>query len=305
MDAIDYTGLMRGGGGKRPLTIIASVAMVAALVAVAYYVYQSWSKSKKSSSGGGKANPRLMSEASRASGTSGAYGANGGATGGFSTTTGNCGSSGCVVDPQTGFQTFAKGSMGPTPKSCYEGSQDADYTHLGSYVKPRYMVQGCISESCGNSLSSASRCNKQSKPQFAEANGLSSGDLMFPGPDEACGKYCNMDYSRYDPCSVGMVACDPCKTEQNCVPFADTVIDEPRDLAYLEGLRGDATFLTTNFLQTRDPRGDIPVGIPQCALQGDGSGGGGDDACCAAPTGGSMTTHGAFLSTKPVRQFVF
>jgi len=279
------TGMNLGAFGTRRSVLIVVVVIALALVAWGgYYVYEQNDKKKH--------HHKKMKEA----GASGGGGSSGG-SGGVSNCTGNC-----IVDPTTGFQTYEDGTMSPTPKSCYEGHKDADYTHLGSYVKPRYMVQGCVSESCGNDLSSASRCKKLSKPSYAEANGLSSGDLMFPGPDEACGSYCDMDYSRYDPCSIGQVACDPCKIKQDCSVFADTVIDEPRDLAYLEGLRGDATFLTTNFNQTRDLRGDLPVGIPQCAQHcnpGDCS------SCCYAPPGGSLTTHGAFLSTVPVRTYVY
>jgi len=278
------TVLIAGRPYKQWVVIVVALLLLVGLGVGGYYGYQAiWGKKKKKNKKT-KETPPAAAQAAPPNP-------------GVSTCTGNC-----IVDPTTGFQTFRDGTMGPLPKSCYEGSVDADYTHLGSYVKPRYMINGCITESCGNNLSSASRCKKVGKPGYATANGLSSGDTMFPGPDEACGTYCDMDYSRYDPCSIGQVACDPCKIKQDCSVFADTVIDEPRDLAFLEGLRGDATFLTTNFNQSRDLRGDLPVGIPQCALHCNP---GDCDACCFAPSGASMTTHGAFLATRPTRTFVY
>ena len=112
---------------------------------------------------------------------------------------------------------------------------------------------------------------------------------MFPGPCAAKGGYtgCNFDVSRYDPCNSGMVGCDPCSINQDCHPFDDTVIDEPRDLAYLDSLRGDHTFVTTNFNQTRDLRGDIAFDVS------------------GLPAGASMTTHGQFALLKAWRGYVY
>ena len=208
-----------------------------------------------------------------------------------------------TCDPQTGFETTETCGMLPVPKDCYFGDQDARYENLGSYVKSKYYTSGCISEGCSNDLASRSKCNKVDKPPYAERYGLSSADMMFPGPSEGCGDYCNMDVSRYDPCNIGMLACDPCKVSDDCHPFDDTVIDEPRDLAYLDGIRADGlTFVTTNFNQTTDLRGDIPVGIPQCAIHADPNQ---CDSCCYAPAGASLSTHGAFLETKPYRGYVY
>jgi len=197
-----------------------------------------------------------------------------------------CGFETC--DPMTGFSTY-ESSYIPQPKDCYFGQKDSRYSNLGSYVKSAYYTSGCISEDCDNSLASRSRCRKVPKPPLDIGYGLSSGDLMFPGPCAAQGGYsgCNFDVSRYDPCNSGMVGCDPCSINQDCHPFDDTVIDEPRDLAYLDSQRGDYTFITTNFNQTRDLRGDLPISMMGLA------------------PGSSLTTHGPCAQLKPFRGYVY
>lgn len=197
-----------------------------------------------------------------------------------------CGTQTC--DPMTGFSTYESEYI-PKPKDCYFGYSDPRHSYLGSYVKSAYYTSGCIGEDCSNSLASRSKCKKIPKPPCNIGYGLSSGDLMFPGPCEVKGGYsgCNFDVARYDPCSTGMVGCDPCSINQDCHPFDDTVIDEPRDLAYLDSQRGDYTFVTTNFNQTRDLRGDLPV------------------TASGLPPGASMTTHGIYALLKPWRGYVY
>ena len=197
-----------------------------------------------------------------------------------------CGDQRC--DWRTGFSHDSAEYMVP-PEDCYEGAANPRHSHLGSYVRSAVYTQGCIGEDCNNSYASRSRCKPLPNPYHNPGHyGLSSGDLMFPGPQEGCGDHCNFDVSRYDPCGSGMIACDPCQIKDDCHPFDDTVIDEPRDLAYLDGLRGDPTFITTRFNITRDPRGDIPVVV--------------DDI----PEGASVTTHGQFWSCgNPWRGYVY
>lgn len=192
-----------------------------------------------------------------------------------------------MCNPCTGF-SHAPASFVPKPKDCYAGRSDPRYMNLGSYVRSSVYTQGCISEDCNNSYASRSRCKPISHPTgYPGSYGMSSGDLMFPGPKEACGQYCNFDVSRYDPCSTGMIACDPCLIKQDCHPFDDTVIDEPRDLAYLDQQRGDSSYITTRFNQTRDLRGDIAIDV------------------CGVPAGASLTTHGPFTETVPYRPYVY
>jgi len=224
-----------------------------------------------------------------------------------SSSSNGCGSGSC--DPQTGFSNVpGYGNLVPSPQLCYFGDKDSRYENLGSYVPAAKYTSGCISEGCSNDLSARSLCNKIDKPGSAngfcaEAYGLSSADMMFAGPSEGCSQYCNMDLSRYDPCNIGMVTCDPCKINDSCQPFDDTVIDEPRDLAYLDGIRADGlTFLTTNFNQSTDLRGDLPVGLPQCAVHNDPSQ---CSDCCIAPAGASLSTHGVFLETVPLRTYTY
>jgi hypothetical protein len=66
-------------------------------------------------------------------------------------------------------------------------------------------------------------------------------------------------------------------------PFAGVVIPEARPAGYLDGVMGTQEFLTTNFNQSRDLRGDIPVTIRE------------------TPTGASMATHGGFAMVVPYR----
>jgi hypothetical protein len=182
----------------------------------------------------------------------------------------------------------------PKPRGCYFGNSDPRHEMLGSYVPSSVYSSGCISANsdCGNgsnSMANRSRCNKIAKPKQINAYGLSSADMMFPGPKEgACN---NFNVSYYNPCNSGMIAGrDPCGIRDDCHPFDDTVIDEPRDIAYLDALRGDETFITTNFNQSKDLRGDLPVGIaPGCVL----------------PPGASQSTHGAFAMLKPWRGWVY
>jgi hypothetical protein len=177
-------------------------------------------------------------------------------------------------------------SFMPKPRGCYFGSEDPRHEMLGSYVPSAIYTSGCISEDCNNSLSSRSRCNKIAKSNHINAYGLSSGDMMFPGPQEAACNNFNVSY--YNPCMGGIVAGkDPCGIRDDCHPFDDTVIDEPRDIAYLDALRGDYTFITTNFNQSKDLRGDLPV------------------ALAPTPTGASVTTHGAYAMLKPFRGWVY
>ncbi len=284
-----------------PSMILGGIAAVIVIAFVIYYVYNNEAKKKhrkKPHPSPGPAGEGVGSAMANAK----AHGYDR-----YSSACGKGGWNNCygygTCDPQTGFETVESCGMMPVPKDCYFGDQDARYENLGSYVKSKYYTSGCISEGCNNDLASRSRCKKVDKPPYAERYGLSSADMMFPGPSEGCGDYCNMDVSRYDPCNIGMLACDPCKVSDDCHPFDDTVIDEPRDLAYLDGIRADGlTFVTTNFNQTTDLRGDIPVGIPQCALHADPNQ---CEACCYAPAGASLSTHGAFLSTVPYRGYVY
>lgn len=194
---------------------------------------------------------------------------------------------GAVCDATTGFSTYSNAAI-PRPKDCYFGQADPRHRHLGSYVKSKYYTSGCIDEDCPQrSLASRSKCRKVPKPPKNIGFGLSSADMMFPGPCAAQDGTCNFDVSRYDPCSSGVIGCDPCSINQDCHPFDDTIIDEPRDLAYLDSQRGDYTFITTNFNQTRDLRGDL-----------------GTDAGCV-PTGASMTTHGPYARLTPWRGYVY
>lgn len=194
----------------------------------------------------------------------------------------SCGNMFC--DPLSGY-SMQGNQFTPSPRSCYFGPSDSNFTNLGSYVRSKQYSSGCIGEDCANSLASRSQCKKLPRPTCDTAYGLSSDDLMFSGSGSA--PSCNFDVSRYDPCSGGSVGCDPCSIKQDCAPFDDTVIDEPRDLAYLDSMRGDYTFITTNFNQTFDPRGDLPVCIN------------------GVPPGAQMTTHGPFAQTKAYRGYVY
>lgn len=184
--------------------------------------------------------------------------------------------------------------MIPKPKSSYFGPPNTLFENLGSYVKSGYYTSSCIpnscnntlsaGSSCGSSLSSYSRCKKVGYPPMVTGYGLSSSDMMFPVNRANC----DFNYSKYNPCMSGVVGCDPCKINQDCHPFDDTVIDEPRDLAYIDYQRGYRSFITTNFNQTRDLRGDIPVGV-----------------AAGAPIGASQTTHGPYATLHSYRGYVY
>lgn len=106
---------------------------------------------------------------------------------------------------------------------------------------------------CGSSLSIARpHLNKQYVPPGSIQYGLSSADMMFPVG--------NVGFlpSGYGPYGGNGIACNPCRNP--CSPFDDTIIDEP-DFAYRDALMGNYSFVTTNFNQTRDLRGDLPVGL--------------------------------------------
>lgn len=64
-------------------------------------------------------------------------------------------------------------------------------------------------------------------------------------------------------------------------PFAGISIPEPRPVGYLEGVGGGQEVLTTNFNQTRDLRGDIPVTIHE------------------TPTSASKPTHSTYTMVMP------
>jgi hypothetical protein len=196
-----------------------------------------------------------------------------------------CGDVQC--DPRTGFETV-ESQLVPRPRNCFFGSTDSRYQMLGSYVPSAYYTSGCISEDCSNSLATRSRCNKIVKPPNNIGYGLSSADMMFPGPFSSQGCCNDFNLSYYNPCASGMVSGrDPCGIKDDCHPFDDTVIDEPRDIAYLDSLRGDQTFITTNFNQSTDLRGDLPVGLD------------------CTPVGASQTTHGAYAMLKQWRGYVY
>lgn len=74
--------------------------------------------------------------------------------------------------------------------------------------------------------------------------------------------------------------------------FEDVLIDPPRDLLWQDNLSESATFLTNNFNQSHDLRGDIEIG----ALNLGGE---------VGPFGGiNQSTHGPYERMKPLRQYV-
>ncbi|QPB44248.1 hypothetical protein [Medusavirus stheno T3] len=70
-------------------------------------------------------------------------------------------------------------------------------------------------------------------------------------------------------------------------PFAGVVIPEARPTGYLDGVMGTQEFLTTNYNQSRDLRGDIPVTIRE------------------TPTGASMSTQGGHSMVVAYRGNVY
>ena len=180
----------------------------------------------------------------------------------------------------------------PCPMNRYTGSlKNKRYTHLGSYVPAaRYTQLGCNGyggqafldgrinkQQYPKSYAAYSKRNKIQHPNVDASFGLSSSDLMFPGPMDATNHMFR-----------GQVTCNPCRIDQTCHPFNDTVIDEPRDLAYINALRGDSTFITTNFNQSKDLRGSIAV-----------------PTYGGTPIGAKVATHGAFGATKRYRPYVY
>lgn len=97
----------------------------------------------------------------------------------------------------------------------------------------------------------------------------SSVGLSCSGLGKVCGASCGPDY-------------------YGCQPFDDIIIEEPRDDVYGDCFKGDATFVTRNFNQTRDPRGDIAVVL-----------------CSAPPVGASQSTQGPWALGKAYRKFVY
>jgi hypothetical protein len=72
-------------------------------------------------------------------------------------------------------------------------------------------------------------------------------------------------------------------------PFAGVVIPRVPDAVSLQGVldSGYQSYLTTNWNQTRDLRGDIPVPVT------------------TVPTGASVSVHGAFAEVYPYRGYVY
>lgn len=196
-----------------------------------------------------------------------------------------------MYDPVTGF-SHVPTSFVQRPVDSYEGTVDPRHRHLGSYVKSAQYTQGCIAEDMNNSLASRSHLRKVNKGYLAAqplSSGLSSADIMFPSAYDshptANRSFNQAVYNRYD---GGVVTGDPYQIRDDIHPFDSVVIDEPRDLAYLDNLRGDYTFVTRNFNQSRDLRGDIAVKV---------------DAM--PPPGASLSTHGPYATLKPYRPYVY
>lgn len=186
--------------------------------------------------------------------------------------------------PYTGFKTYGAEQV-PDPPNCYSGPYHSRYEHLGNYVPSAVYTSQCLSEDCNVGLSARSQCKKIARPASDYGYGKSSTELMYPGPGEpqSCAPY-----SVYNACSgMAIGTGDVCTSTEYCNAFEDTIIDEPRDLAWVDNLRGDYTFVTSNFNQSIDPRGDIAVG-PGCP-----------------PPGASLSTHGVYHVGKPWRGYVY
>lgn len=146
----------------------------------------------------------------------------------------------------------------------------------------------------------------KAKPAPKANGGCGSCNSKYVHPMDNAALSCNRSgydyagtscgYKGHIKSSVGMDCADNTDYD-DCHPFDDILITEPRSNIYGDCFRGYHTFVTTNFNQTRDLRGDIPVGA--CS-----SGPCGESSCGAGPQGASVSSH-YNVALKPYRGFVY
>ena len=159
------------------------------------------------------------------------------------------------------------------------------YNHLGSYVPQQFFSNtgpgssaSIYADSEIRSLAARSDANKLPAPLYY--SGMSSKDFQFPSISSGSVPSWMQPKTAHGGFRVG-------SNSQEIYPFEDTIIDAPRDLAYVDSLRGDHTFITTKFNQSKDLRGDIPIDVTHI------------------PNGASVSTHGPFATLTPWRGYVY
>lgn len=162
-------------------------------------------------------------------------------------------------------------------------SQQNNLQFIGAYVPAdSYARGGASAAGCSGSAPSLSAYAANNAAKVAafgqvdllpgNASGLSSRSLETLGGAIPYGSMVNADAA----------------AKARADPFAGVVIPKTRDVAMLDNVQGaPVTYLTTNFNQTYDLRGDIPVPVTQ------------------APPGASIPTHGAFAEVYPYRGYVY
>lgn len=132
-------------------------------------------------------------------------------------------------------------------RSCGDNKSQDLYEHVNSYVDFSQHNSQCNYGDNGNS-----QYRKVATPKEPYGIGMSSRDLAFP----SCNN--NNSVSRfgiYNPCGDKK---NSTSSVSECDAWDDVIISEPRDLPYIDNFLAPTSYMSNNFNQNYDLRGDLP-----------------------------------------------
>lgn len=204
-----------------------------------------------------------------------------------------------VPDPQGEYYSREDGLR----SGC--GAECTPSNYLGAYVGSEVYFPSCATATCDGPQEGACNIlktrNEQSYNQGSVGSCGGYGMSIATGMEQSG---CNVVGEPIGPCVRGLDSnvLIPADYQSGCAGFDSILIDRPRDLLWANNLQSDCTVLTNTRNQSRDVRGDIPVGaVDGCCDQAGGAKKGSGPFC-----GTQLPSFGPFQqSSECVRTYVY